>query len=125
MKPYHHARLPNQSTLRCGHIPTDENAFKSDRLQIWYNNTDASWVGAGEQPHQHTQSDECFIVLRGVIVVEVGDERFMVGPREFCCFPAGSYHAIVEVQPPLETLMIRAPSVADKVCEHLAGGNGT
>jgi hypothetical protein len=38
-----------------------------------------------------------------------------VGPREFCCFPRGVYHSIVEVHPPVETFMIRAPSVRDRV----------
>lgn len=63
----------------------------------------------------HTDSDECFIVLRGILVVEVDGNRFTVGPREFCCFPRGMYHAVVEVHPPVETLMIRAPSISDKV----------
>ena len=63
----------------------------------------------------HLESDECFIVLRGALVVEVEGEQFIVGEREFCCFPIGIYHSVVEVHPPIETLMIRAPSVNDKV----------
>jgi len=63
----------------------------------------------------HAQSDECFIVLNGSLLVEVEGERVVVGPREFCCFPSGVYHAIIEVETPAETLMIRAPSVNDKV----------
>lgn len=112
---YHHARLPDYSTLLSGRVPRDGIGFQSDALQIWYNNTDESWVGAGEMPHYHTESDECFLVLRGELVVEVEGERFTVGPREFCCFPRHVFHAIVEVRPPAETLMIRAPSVEDKV----------
>lgn len=115
MPRYHHAKLPEHSTLLSGRAPRDATGFKSDGLQIWYNHTDQSWVGAGETPHYHTQSDECFIVLRGELVVEVEGERFTVRPREFCCFPRGVYHAILEVRPPAETLMIRAPSVEDKV----------
>jgi hypothetical protein len=38
-----------------------------------------------------------------------------VGPGEFCCFPAGLLHQIVAIEPPIRTLMIRAPSVDDKV----------
>jgi GNAT superfamily N-acetyltransferase len=41
--------------------------------------------------------------------------HFHHGPRQFCCFPVGLYHAVVDVYPPVETLMIRAPSVEDKV----------
>ncbi len=87
--------------------------FASERLQIWYNNTAEAW--RDPQPHAHLESDECFIVLRGTLIVEVEGERFTVGPREFCCFPRGVYHAVVEVYPPVETLMIRAPSAEDKV----------
>jgi RimJ/RimL family protein N-acetyltransferase len=54
-------------------------------------------------------------VLRGALTVDVEGQRVRVGPREFCCFPAGVFHAVVEVEPPVETLMIRAPSVDDKV----------
>ena len=63
----------------------------------------------------HMESDECFIVLKGRLVVEDEGESFTVGPGEFCCFPQGVYHSVVEVHPPIESVMVRAPSVADKV----------
>ena len=112
---FHHRRLPNCSTLLSGHTPRDEVGFRSKQLQIWYNYTDESWIGAGEKLHMHTLSDECFIVLHSTLIVEVDGEQFKVGPREFCCFPCGVYHAIVEIHPPVEMLMIRAPSANDKV----------
>jgi mannose-6-phosphate isomerase-like protein (cupin superfamily) len=95
-----------------GRTPPNETGFRSDRLQIWYNNTEETW--ADPALHYHRGSDECFIVLRGSLVVQTDEGQFIVGPREFCCFPTGIYHAIVEVHPPIETLMIRAPSVDDK-----------
>ncbi len=113
---WHHRTLPDHSTLLSGRVPPDETGFHSDRLQIWYNNTDQAWVDPG--PHLHHDSDECFIMLRGSIVVEVEGERHTVGPREFCCFPRGVAHWVVAAHPPLESLMIRAPSVDDK--EYLA-----
>ena len=114
---YHHCKLPTFSTLLIGRVPRDEFGFSSERLQIWYNNTEDGWKD--DRPHAHEESDECFIVLRGRLLVEVEGERFLVGPGEFCCFPAGVYHAVVEVYPPVESLMIRAPSVADKLYEEL------
>ncbi|BBP02521.1 hypothetical protein SFSGTM_32290 (plasmid) [Sulfuriferula nivalis] len=63
----------------------------------------------------HTTSDECFIVLKGSIEVEVEGKRSIINEREFCCFPVGVYHAVTKVFPPVETLMLRAPSVEDKV----------
>ena len=109
----HHQKLPEFSTLLSGRTPPDEVGFRSDRLQIWYHNTAEVWNES--VPHAHQQSDEVFIVLRGALVVEVEDERFIIGPHEFCCFPQGVYHRIVEVHPPVESLVIRAPLGDDKV----------
>jgi len=113
MARFHHRKLPEYSTLLSGRKPRDEVGFWSERLQIWYNHTDKAWQDPTS--HAHLEGDECFIVLRGELVVEVEGERFTVGPREFCCFPRGVYHAVVEVHPPVESLMIRAPSKDDKV----------
>jgi len=110
---FHHYKLPDYSTLLSGRIPREELSFQSEKLQIWYNNTDGHWQDPNL--HYHTESDECFIVLRGKLVVEVEGQRYTIGPREFCCFPAGVYHAVVEVHSPIETFMIRTPSVDDKV----------
>ncbi len=115
MSSFHHKKLPDFSTLLSGRVPPDNIGFESTQLQVWYYNTEESWVGDGEIPHFHTSSDECFIVLKGAIEVEVDGMRTIVGEREFCCFPAGVFHAITRVFPPVETLMLRAPSVDDKV----------
>ena len=115
MTRFHRRPLPGHSTLLAGHTPRDDTGFKTQRLQIWYNHTYQSWVDRGEQPHMHLESDEIFIVLQGALTVEVEGEQFTIRAREFCCFPSGVYHAIVAVHPPVETLMIRAPSVEDKV----------
>lgn len=113
MAQFHHRKLPETSTLLAGRQPRDENGFASQLLQIWYNNTSNGW--RDPQPHMHLESDECFIVLRGALIVEVEGERFRIEAREFCCFPRGVLHAVVEVTPPLESLMVRAPSIEDKV----------
>lgn len=113
MAPFHHRKLPDFSTLLVGPVPPDEVGFPSDRLQIWYNHTEEAW--ADPLPHAHQDSDECFIILQGSIVVEVEGERFTIGPRAFCCFPRGVYHQVVEVHPPAETFMLRAPAGNDKV----------
>ncbi|MFZ6863532.1 cupin domain-containing protein [Undibacterium sp. Ji67W] len=115
MPKIHHKRLPDHSALLSGHTPPDDVGFQSDHLQIWYNNAIESWVGDGEVPHLHTESDECFIVLKGSIEIEVEGIRTIIGEKEFCCFPAGVYHAITKVFPPVESLMLRAPSVDDKL----------
>ena len=115
MEKYHHRKLPKYSTLLSGHTPPNEVGFKSDRLQIWFNKTNESWVGNGEKPHLHQESDECFIVLEGSLDVDVEGEQFTIKAGEFCCFPAGFYHNILKVHPPVETLIIRSPSIADKV----------
>jgi mannose-6-phosphate isomerase-like protein (cupin superfamily) len=112
---FQHRPFPAHSALWSGRLTPYESSFQSDQLQIWYNHTDHSWVGAGEPPHFHRCSDECFVVLRGALIVEVDGQRHRIGPREFCCFPAELVHAIVAVETPVETLMIRAPSTDDKI----------
>jgi predicted O-methyltransferase YrrM len=82
-------------------------------LQVWFNETTTGW--ADDRSHLHTASDEMFVVLEGTVVVDVGGRRVRVEAGEFCCFPAGLAHRIVSTEPPLRTLMIRAPSVDDKV----------
>ena len=112
MTSFHHRKLPDHSGLLSGRVPPDELGFQSDRLQIWFNHTDENWTDLA--PHIHTESDECFIALEGSIEIEVNGERKTIGPREFCCFPAGMPHAVLSMSPPVETLMIRAPSIDDK-----------
>ena len=108
---YHHRKLPSFSTILSGHTPPDEIGFTSAKLQIWYNNTTEGW--RDERPHAHRDSDECFIVLKGSLTVDVEGERVTIGPSEVCCFPTGLFHAVVDVQTPAETLIIRAPASRD------------
>lgn len=116
-KEFHHSKLPEYSTLLSGREPRDEVGFQSDLIQIWYNNTDKTWVETPELPHYHKASDEMFIVLQGALHVEVNGQVHRIGPREFCCFPAGQWHSVVRVELPAETLMIRSPSIEDKIYE--------
>ena len=112
---FHHRKFPSYSTLLAGRIPPNDIGFKSNQLQIWFNNTNESWVGEGEIPHMHSQSDECFLVLEGCIEILVGGERHVINAGEFCCFPAGVFHAVISVTPPVKSLVIRSPSVEDKI----------
>src|SRR5689334_9102910 len=80
---FHHRKLPEFSTLLSGHTPSDDIGFTSERLQIWYNNTEQKWLDPA--PHYHLESDEIFIIMRGSLVVEVEGEHYTIGEREFCC----------------------------------------
>lgn len=114
MTKFHHQKLPSYSTLLAGREPPDDLGFCSGKLQIWYNNTGEPWKDDGF--HAHLESDECFVVLKGALIVELeNNQHVRVGAGEFCCFPVGVYHAVVDVETPAETLMIRSPSVNDKV----------
>jgi mannose-6-phosphate isomerase-like protein (cupin superfamily) len=109
---FHHARLPSESALLAGRFTSNELAFHSESLQVWFNETNTGWTD--DRAHFHEASDEIFVALAGTVVVEVNGERVRVEAGEFCCFPAGLSHQIVSTEPPLRTLMIRAPSVEDK-----------
>ncbi|HEY4383286.1 MAG TPA: cupin domain-containing protein [Ktedonobacteraceae bacterium] len=112
MTKFHHRHLPDFSALLAGPTPPDDLAFLSDRLQINYFNSKDGWTDP--LPHAHLESDECFLVLQGTIIVEADGERVTIGPREFCGFPRGTYHQVVEVHPPVECMILRNSSSGDK-----------
>jgi len=108
MPMFHHRHLPDFSALLAGPTPPNDFAFRSDRLQISYFSTKEAWTDP--LPHAHQESDECFLVFQGSIIVEVEGERVTIGPRDFCGFSRGTYHQVVEVRPPIECLIIRNSS---------------
>lgn len=127
---FHHRALPPHSALLSGRFTPDELAFQSNALQVWFNdNPHDVWTLNGRTvrkdpaPHFHTDSDEMFIVLEGALHVAVEGNVVRVARGEFCCFPTGVVHQIVRVEAPYKTLMIRAPSVDDKVVPDDAGGS--
>ena len=127
---FHHRALPPHSALLSGRFTPDDLAFQSDLLQVWFNdNPRDAWTLNGRTvrkdpaPHFHTDSDEMFIVLEGALHVAVEGNVVRVARGEFCCFPAGVVHQLVRVEAPYKTLMIRAPSVDDKVVPDGAGGS--
>ena len=99
MTKFHHRQLPAFSALLPGPTPRNELGFRSDHLQISYFNTEDRW--SDPLPHAHQESDECYLVLRGTLVLEIEGERVTLGPREFGCLPQGTYQQIVQVHPPL------------------------
>jgi len=113
MTKFHHRQLPDFSALLSGPTPPGDLAFQSDRLQICYFSTKDGWTDP--LPHAHQESDECFLVFQGTITVGVEGGRVTIGPREFCGFPRGTFHQVVKVHPPIECLILRAPSADNKV----------
>lgn len=111
---FYHRKLPPNPDILCGHTPQNNFGFQTENIQIYYNATDESWVGDGEVQHRHLHSDECFVLLKGRIIVEVEENIHEINEGEFCVFPKGVFHAIKKVYPPIEILAIRGPSVNDK-----------
>lgn len=113
MTAYVRRSLPREFAVLAGPNPPDELGFRSDRLQILWNDSDDTWADPGQ--HYHAESDEVFIVLKGELEIAVEEERFTLGPGEMCIFPAGVTHAVTRVRPPISHLVIRAPAGQDKV----------
>ena len=84
---FHHAKLPDYSTLLSGRAPRDTHGFKSDSLQIGYNNTEINWIEMPEQLHYHKESDEIFVVLKGALHVNLYGEVYRIGLCEFGVSP--------------------------------------
>lgn len=110
---YHKRALPESFAVLSGPFPPDDLAFKSDRIQILWNCSNAPWADPGQ--HLHTDSDEAYIVLSGALVLEIENERVTVASGEVCFVPAGVFHAVVEVYTPIKAFVIRSPATQDKV----------
>lgn len=105
--------LPDGDALLAGRAPRDALGVRTEHFQILYRNTDAPWSDPDE--HLHSESDECFLVLQGTLVIEVEGECQEVGPRAVCFFGRGTRHRLRETRGHVECLIIRAPSLEDKV----------
>ncbi|MEQ5839515.1 cupin domain-containing protein [Paraburkholderia acidicola] len=101
--------------LVSGRSPTDALSFPSERLQVIFNHTSTPWQDA--VAHAHRESDEIYIVLEGKMVIAVDGELFDVAANEVLCVPSGTVHQLMDVEVPHRSLVLRSPSVNDKVEE--------
>jgi mannose-6-phosphate isomerase-like protein (cupin superfamily) len=99
--------------LISGRNPTDALSFQSERLQVIFNETSTTWHDT--VAHAHRGSDEIYIVLEGKMVTTVNDELFNVGAGEVLCVPSGAVHQLMRVEVPHRSLVLRSPSVDDKI----------
>lgn len=105
----------NHWALISGRSPTDALSFPSDRLQVIFNDTSTPWQDS--VAHAHRESDEIYIVLEGQMVVAVDGELFNVAAGEVLCVPSGTVHQLIRVEVPHRSLVLRSPSVNDKIEE--------
>ena len=114
MAQFHHRPLPDTSAFLAGRGPvTPGVGVQTEQIQIYYRREDD--LRSDEQAHAHEACDEFFVVLGGSITFEIEGEEHVVRARELCHFPPGVFHRIAAVSGPLEALVMRAPSVDDKV----------
>lgn len=106
-------------TLISGRNPTDELSFQSERLQVIFNHTSTPWQDT--VAHAHRESDEIYIVLEGLMVIAVSGELFNVAAGEVLCVPSGMVHQLMRVEVPHRSLVLRSPSVNDKIGEPSSG----
>jgi mannose-6-phosphate isomerase-like protein (cupin superfamily) len=71
--------------------------------------------------HAHWESDEIYIVLEGQMVIAVNDGLFNVAAGEVLCVPSGTVHQLMRVGVPHRSLVLRSPSVNDKIGELPSG----
>lgn len=51
--------------------------------------------GQAQKAHSHGEADKVYLVLEGRAQIQVGSDRFEVGPRQAVLAPAGSDHGVV------------------------------
>jgi mannose-6-phosphate isomerase-like protein (cupin superfamily) len=109
----------NHWALISGRSPTDALSFPSERLQVIYNDTSTPWQDT--VAHAHREGDEIYIVLEGCMVITVDAEIFNVTAGEVLCVPAGTQHQLIRVDVPHRSLVLRSPSVDDKMVAPSSG----
>ncbi len=50
--------------------------------------------GQAQKAHSHGEADKVYLVLEGQAQIQVGADRFEVGPRQAVLAPAGSDHGV-------------------------------
>jgi mannose-6-phosphate isomerase-like protein (cupin superfamily) len=110
--------LPDHWALLCGRNPGSSGAFRSEHLQIIYNHAHTPWKD--ETAHEHTGSDEIYIVLEGAMHIAVEGTISIVAAGEYLCVASGTTHRLVHVSVPHRSFVIRGPSLNDKQLKHAA-----
>jgi len=65
--------------------------------------------GKGALPHAHPGIEQVCYLLEGEAHVEVGGEKFELGPGEACFFPAETMHLFVATSERVKVMVIYAP----------------
>ena len=65
--------------------------------------------GRGALPHAHPGIEQVCYLLEGEAHVEVGGEKFELGPGEACFFPAETMHLFVATSERVKVMVIYAP----------------
>jgi mannose-6-phosphate isomerase-like protein (cupin superfamily) len=73
-----------------------------------------SHTDGGAPLHVHTNEDEYFYVLDGMLTVRCGDEQFEAGPRSFVFLPRGIPHEWDVIGDTATLLMITTPGMLEE-----------
>ncbi|MBI3606451.1 MAG: cupin domain-containing protein [Nitrospirae bacterium] len=69
--------------------------------------------GQAQKAHSHGEADKVYLVVEGRAQIQVGSERFDVGPQQAVLAPSGSDHGVVNPGPGravLYVLMAHTPA---------------
>lgn len=59
--------------------------------------------------HQHDDSEQTVLMLRGRMYIHIDDERHEVGPGDICVLPIGTPHSFETIEGEVELMEIFAP----------------
>src|SRR5579864_875320 len=71
---------------------------------VWEGRVEPGTVGAG--PHYHRERDEFFYVLKGEVVLRIGDERHAAGAGTFAFIPRETIHGFHNASSERATLLV-------------------
>ncbi|MBM4332853.1 MAG: cupin domain-containing protein [Deltaproteobacteria bacterium] len=69
--------------------------------------------GGRADPHTHASEEQAIFVMEGKALVEIAEEREVIGPNDFIYLPAGTPHKVAPMEgKPLKLLIIYAPPLS-------------
>lgn len=87
-------------------LPRADPAY-STLVDIGFNRQADVWQD--DFAHYHTESEECYLVIRGGLALEVGSQIVSVPAGHLLGIKAGTSHRVVGGQGPIESFSIRVP----------------
>ena len=103
-----------------GPLLPESSAQHTKAVEIGYVNLRE--VEGTDALHFHAESEEYYIILRGYIRIQVGDEIIGVSKGQVLLVKPQTHHFILEVEPDTQILLVKAPCSGPQKLDYYHSG---